>query len=720
MAYWDSSYLNPYGAKPKPKVDFFAPPSNPAPQTQFGQIPGVNAPSAIQNIVSQAQKSPQLQQSFQQAFAPQPKQTQVQQPTEMQQPSTGKLSVDDFAQKIKTKYPEYDKVDNTELTQKMIEKYPEYRDKIELPVVWWGTKWIAADLWQKITDLGKWELINPIWAVTTRLSRQAQKIPTLTKKDYEDFANKNLGGFTADTSVIPTMVINAIPSAIKTITGIWSAITNPLDTAAWLYSLIFTKEWHQAVKDRFGGWEQLGKTMTEDPVWLASDALALLEWGANLASKWAKLWGLSETSAKLSDVAKTAWAASNLWVDALVPTIESLWAKGGKVGNIATKALIAPVQPLKTIKDLWVIDKLTPWINIKGQDIKDAQKNPYIVDQLNNIHETTNWDMSNVDATSYKNEQVKKVWDEHILPALDNLEKTYSEWGQLYQDIRATNQQIDVSWLQEEAQAVVDKYPQSSLTATDKTNIKNAMTKVEDILRDAKDGKFDVNAGLDTRQSFDAGIDYNMSSAKGNQIVKEIRTLLDKRLKEQVAWLRETDALASKKIKQLKEFKKQLITKEWTINYTNLKNSNSLAKTDLGNRLDEFVPGATDRIDAIDKAIKIAKKTKWVWFLWRLTTKWTAALLWAAFWGPLWAAIGFILEPSLEGVVNKNLSSIKQNKILDVFKEMSPEATTRLEEIWNKIKSNENLSKADKDLITKARQKYNVDKVKNIILDTMK
>ena len=45
-----------------------------------------------------------------------------------------------------------------------------------------------------------------------------------------------------DTSVIPTMVINAIPSALKVVTGMASAILNPLDTAAGILSLIFTPE----------------------------------------------------------------------------------------------------------------------------------------------------------------------------------------------------------------------------------------------------------------------------------------------------------------------------------------------------------------------------------------------------------------------------------------------------------------------------------------------
>ena len=42
------------------------------------------------------------------------------------------LDVNEFASKIKEKYPEYKDVDNKLLAQKMIEKYPEYKDKVSL------------------------------------------------------------------------------------------------------------------------------------------------------------------------------------------------------------------------------------------------------------------------------------------------------------------------------------------------------------------------------------------------------------------------------------------------------------------------------------------------------------------------------------------------------------------------------------------------------------
>jgi hypothetical protein len=44
----------------------------------------------------------------------------------------GKLNVDQFAEKVKAKYPEYKDVDNALLTTKILDKYPEYQDQVEL------------------------------------------------------------------------------------------------------------------------------------------------------------------------------------------------------------------------------------------------------------------------------------------------------------------------------------------------------------------------------------------------------------------------------------------------------------------------------------------------------------------------------------------------------------------------------------------------------------
>lgn len=50
-----------------------------------------------------------------------------------QRPVTPKLSLAEFAQTIKKKYPQYQNVDDTELATKILEKYPEYKSKVIVP-----------------------------------------------------------------------------------------------------------------------------------------------------------------------------------------------------------------------------------------------------------------------------------------------------------------------------------------------------------------------------------------------------------------------------------------------------------------------------------------------------------------------------------------------------------------------------------------------------------
>src|ERR1041384_3625052 len=44
------------------------------------------------------------------------------------------LTLDEFAQKIKQKYPEYADRDNKELAQAMLSKFPQYQDRVYIPV----------------------------------------------------------------------------------------------------------------------------------------------------------------------------------------------------------------------------------------------------------------------------------------------------------------------------------------------------------------------------------------------------------------------------------------------------------------------------------------------------------------------------------------------------------------------------------------------------------
>ncbi len=58
-------------------------------------------------------------------------------------PPQQKLSIEQFANIIKTKYPEYEKIDNSILVSKVLEKYPVYKDRVDMTLT---TSKIPTDL----------------------------------------------------------------------------------------------------------------------------------------------------------------------------------------------------------------------------------------------------------------------------------------------------------------------------------------------------------------------------------------------------------------------------------------------------------------------------------------------------------------------------------------------------------------------------------------------
>ncbi len=258
--------------------------------------------------------------------------------------------------------------------------------------VQWGTFANAARKLSSAINL--WTagetIVNPLGSLANWINNLVQKIPTLTQNEWNERVDAHLNPTGKEWGwlfhwmwAVPTMIVNAIPSLLKTISGMWSAILNPVDTAAGIFTLVATPEWHQMLADRYGSREALGKTMTEDPVWLASDIASvaawwagLLKWAASVWSLWAKAAWLWEMATKLWWVAskawefsKLAWEAATLWT--YTPIKKWLWmlweaSKFAEWDTLATKAIksvgkyaVATAQPLKTLKSVWGKELLT-------------------------------------------------------------------------------------------------------------------------------------------------------------------------------------------------------------------------------------------------------------------------------------------------------------------------------------------------------------------------
>lgn len=427
MAYWGTDYLNPYGstAKKKPKVDFLSPIP-----WGFWQIPWVNAPSPIQNIVSQAQQNPQLQQSFQQAFAPQPQQPQIPQPTaqpEMQQAAgPQKISVDDFAQKIKDKYPDYAEIDNVELTNKMIAKYPEYADKVEMNIqepqretfgqqlkgdaqrAWAGIVWLT----QGISDIGQWLIGKPV----EFLAKNTLKL--------FGFSDEELEGFSTKWDITP-ILWEQKDSLLTNVGRETGKILGSAALTAWMpIGPALTWLW---------GKELLKAVVKRSVMWAA-------EWVWSTAAY--NLWSSWEAGSPVN-----LWVAGGIWA-AIWGPLSLIWSKliAPGIAKVAEKLQLswllnkARIERLQTILKQWWSDDLANWTTedvanwMFQRDIKWSK--PQIINKLTDIE---NASMDLLDDTLTASTTKHKP---EILPAvLDSLKQEYA--GGISQGIKNKEKIID-------------------------------------------------------------------------------------------------------------------------------------------------------------------------------------------------------------------------------------------------------------------------------------
>lgn len=259
---------------------------------------------------------------------------------------------------IRSKYPEFDSVNDEILgsvlstmyngawPEEIMQKFPELAgNSVEAS----AQGWVKGEIARQGSSNSTIELANPVGAVFEGIDNLARKIPTVNKEDVKAFIEKYNLPF--DPEVFPTMFLNIPWSTIKTTTASARGLTNPLDNFIGLYKLVMTPEGRQVLGDRYGSIGAFEKSMTEDPVGVASDILSVIQLGTKGASAVNKGLGNAETAAKLSNISKTAGGAANMGMDIIPWALDNLanqWGAKGVVG----KVLNAPLRPIKTAGDI--------------------------------------------------------------------------------------------------------------------------------------------------------------------------------------------------------------------------------------------------------------------------------------------------------------------------------------------------------------------------------
>lgn len=330
-----------------------------------------------------------------------------------------KLSIDDFANKIKEKYPEYKDKDNKTLAEAMIKKYPEYQDKIDLNqptttqnIAWWAVatiynswlaepwKRVAKFLWENVTKPLVWLL--PEWWLKTKLLSNIEwnikwmqdPVATLTPKaDTESTAFKTtkLIGDIAQTAMLPS---------------VWWAVK-----WQWFikWALNLAKQW--AVEATKFAWvsDKRLPTKEELALWI----------GWNLLIWWLMNIGKILPKKPPQDVKEIVWKVIQWKEKDIKPAIDTF-------SQIDTKWI-------STYKDLW--SKVKEWNNKLMQSVDEI-----LIKDNRNI-------------TPEMFTKTVKAWDQviskdYMSDVIDNLTELYTKWWDIDKQAKILNvKELYNKWL---------------------------------------------------------------------------------------------------------------------------------------------------------------------------------------------------------------------------------------------------------------------------------
>lgn len=458
---------------------------------------------------------------------------------------------------------------------------------------------------------------------------------------------------------------NIPASAVKTFTATVRGMTNPYDTMKGLYLLgkdVYDNGFeNSAIGQRYGSWEAFANALNEDPVWVADDALAVLELGGNIVSwtlnvAWKVTWNTSLTNAGNWVKANNFWSANDVLADRLVhwwsltlpsgktgKTIDTKWVYGVMDSTLWDKGILWTANKvLQTESDLGKM--VEEWKNlyetVKNSNFVDELINKMVwIDKEDRTFIKNNKDLVNDYISGKKN--VETVYDEVSEKLSDKaMEKT--EMGKEYDKLSQNKDKVVVvEWVTNDkdlqkllkkgkitidanGDLVFDKL--SEYNATQQKAIKDAWETMK-ALEEAKN--VDAWTSIDQRRKLDDKINWEWKAQTksavdidAENLIKQMRRSVDARAKQYVPWLAELDAKYQPLIDEVKQMRRDRFNSDGTIkdnarskirNMTKAWNEERLA------RLEKIAPWITQDLKALDAALTVEKLTKnsvWQYYKW--------------------------------------------------------------------------------------------------------
>ena len=515
------------------------------------------------------------------------------------------------------------------------------------------------------------------------------------------------------------MFANIPSSTVKTLTATGRWITNPADTVAGIGQMILTEEGRSTMKDRYR--DNLDKTIEEDPIGTASDALTVAELGAKGVSgglkvsgltKNAKIWAVSQ---KVADFGKTAWEVADLGLGKLYwKGMERLRDMQKNSNNILLKAgatyLRSTQEPLKVASE-WLNAGVNKLIGLDKRTKQALENNPFVWKYFEKTKEY-------IEENGLSPESKKEINTEHIrglsseiLDMIENKKDTLKDTGELYEKIKNANVKFDNQGVKERLNTYLEdhgiKIKDWKLDFSDSVIVKEGdMKAIEKAYDWATREGYEAKVGLNQRKKMDKIAYPDGAPSAWTEIIRGMRSIFDENMKEKIPGLKEADKLYSEKIKELEQIEDGLIYKQGDRKGQLRDNFEQIVNTlDWPNRarmlqrLDELRPGLWDEIRAVHMMGKLADMyfktpTKLSGYLTN-----AVGIVWGGAIGSRYGIGGMILGAISGWLAKQGTTKLSQNAIRKAIDNVAPSSLARLKEVEKKIQAGKGMSPQERALI---------------------
>lgn len=587
-----------------------------------------------------------------------------------------KLTVQEFANRIKTKYPMYADIDSKTLTEKMMAKYPEYQDMVNIPTdmfdkvegkLWQAQERVANAPEQQIGwRLGRWVANAVLWAaawVETWIKWLYHLWQKRATRQMRQFIPENIDlpeQFKSDTK-IQQDILDVAEWTFNTALNIMAP-----EVMVWLSVVAETKLWAPVV-------EAMGSVME-----FAWNLLTYLPW-------------LEQYNNSLSEEDQVRF--KSLLGNAA--TMYLLWAKykWEKITN-PTKFVadnMNPVDVITTFKNrvLWVPLKIAEWIKKIPEKVADTfKKTSEKVDNIDRIAsnvfgldaETVSVMRQNVELIkAIEDGKLSKEWiKEDLLNMVDEINLQKWEVGREYQTLYEQPNTFETQQITtllrkslEDKGVVFDEA--WNISSFDITNKNIAQTPIgernlikaefNDIVSSLADK---INLSVEELHNIKKGLwaaQYTeWVMVKKSPILKEMSNVMNEQLKR-VEGRELVDAKYSAKAKELQKVAKLVATKWWEFKWT-LKALLWERQYGRLQELEAIYPWLTKKLEAIkayDDYLR-TRETKKVWDYGKVLRGAIGWWLWYTVWSALLWPVGWYLWGLVWAIISNHLTDPKMFK----------------------------------------------------------